>query len=200
MVFFSSYWLSHLENFTLLKKFESLVVDLIHPPCVAWVELSFAFEKSSEPLFDLVFGFSTALPLFSFCVPIFWFLLLEMDENEIVGKDGKARVDLRSTLLLLEIRLGRFTMWACFELTPGTAGNFLIGLRVTWLRPRPPNIPEFCGSFSVSRYCTFTDGEELLDDPSSRLLFSFSFVLNVLPLWMPLSSVIVPWLDEEQEL
>ena len=71
MVFFSSYWLSHLENFTLLKKFESLVVDLIHPPCVAWVELSFAFEKSSEPLFDFVFGFSTALPLFSFCVPIF---------------------------------------------------------------------------------------------------------------------------------
>ena len=54
-----------------------------------------------------------------------------MDENDIVGKDGKARVDLRSTLLLLEIRLGRFTMCACFELTPGTAGNFLIGLRVT---------------------------------------------------------------------
>ena len=71
MVFFSSYCLSHLENLTLLKKLESLVVDLIHPPCVAWVELSFALEKLSEPLFDLVFGFSTAIPLFSFCVPFF---------------------------------------------------------------------------------------------------------------------------------
>ena len=184
---------SNLENFTLLKKFDSLVVGLIQPPLEIGVMFSWPGKRTDDSLCCLLLG------LLSFDATVFWFLLFEIDANDIVGREGNVRVDLRSTLLLLEIKLGRLTMCACLELTPGTAGNFLIGRLVAWLRPRPPKIPVLC-SFSVSRYCALIEGDELLEDPSFLLLFSLSFVLNVLPLWMPLSSVIVPWLDEEQEL
>ena len=142
-------------------------------------------------------------------VEFFELLLCDDDGNDIDGREGRVRVDLRSALLLLEMRLGKFTIWACFGLTPGTAGSFLIGRLVMWLRqviPPPTKVSFRCCPFWPWWWFTpppLIEGEDPFEDPpppTSWAPLSFSFVLNVLPLWMPLSSVIVPWLEEEHDL
>ena len=84
-------------------------MDLIHPPFVAElvdVEVSLPGGHSDDTcLYCLLFDLSFCAVL-SFDIPVLLFLLLE----NIVGKEGRVRVDLRSTLLLLEVRLGRLTI------------------------------------------------------------------------------------------
>ena len=97
---------SNLENLTLLKKFDSLVEGLIQPPFGDDVEFALAAEPSDDSLCCLLFDLSFVV-VFSFDAVVFEFLL---EENDIVGNEGRVRVDFLSTLLLLEIRLGRLTI------------------------------------------------------------------------------------------